>query len=228
MGDAVASDRSLLMFLKSPRAGAVKTRLAARLGDAVAAELYRCLAEAVARRTAPRPGEYQRLFFYTPPEDRAVMEAWFPDETWIPQSGADLGERMAQAFEVAFGRGARQVVVIGSDTPGVTRSTALEAFLALENGEHDAVLGPADDGGYYLLALDRPRPEFFSGITWSTPSVLAETLDRAAALGLRVRLLERLRDIDTLDDVSAEWQRLRGLLGRRPGLTRALEQALRR
>ena len=84
--------RSVLVFVKSPRTGAVKTRLAAAVGDAAAAELYRLLAEEEVRRTAPGAGEYDRLFFHTPAEDRPAMEAWFPGESWHAQAGADLGD----------------------------------------------------------------------------------------------------------------------------------------
>lgn len=215
---------TLLVFLKRPRAGEVKTRLAAALGAEPAAELYRILAEEEVRRTAPAAGEYQRLFFHAPPEARAEMEAWFPDETWIAQRGADLGARMAAAFDEAFRRGARRAAIIGSDVPWVERADVLRALDAL--ADHDVAIGPAHDGGYYLLALDRPRPELFQGVAWSTPHVLAATLERARALGLRVRLLEALVDIDTLDDVRAAWPRLEALVRGRRALLERLAAAL--
>lgn len=200
----------LLVFLKEPRPGAAKTRLAAELGDEAAAELYRALAEEVVRRTAPREGEYTRLFFFTPAPARAEMEAWFPGEMLIPQEGADLGARMAAAFEEAFRKGARRAVVVGTDVPGLSREVVRDALASLD--DHDLVLGPSRDGGYYLLATDRPRPALFQGIAWSTPSVFAATVEWAGVLGLTVRVLETLTDIDSLDDVRAEWERLRPLL----------------
>jgi glycosyltransferase A (GT-A) superfamily protein (DUF2064 family) len=100
----------------------------------------------------------------------------------------------------------------------------LEAFRSLD--DHDLVLGPAHDGGYYLLAVDRPRPALFQGIAWSTPSVLAATVERAGTLGLTVRLLDPLRDIDTLDDLRAERTRLEPVLARSPALAAAVAQAL--
>jgi uncharacterized protein len=215
--------RTLLVFMKWPRPGTAKTRLARSLGDEAAAELYRVLAEEEIRRTAPREGEYERLFFFAPAGARAEMEAWLPGETLVPQEGADLGERLAAAFAEAFGRGARRAAVIGTDVPWVSREVVAEALASLE--DHDLVLGPARDGGYYLLALDRPRPTLFSGIAWSTPSVFAATVERAEALGLGVRVLETLRDIDTLGDVRAEWERLRPLLAGR-ALREAVQRAL--
>jgi len=214
----------LLVFLRQPRAGAVKTRLAAGLGGEAAAELYRALAEEEVRRTAPRGGEFGRLLCFTPSEARTEIEAWFPGEELLPQEGPDLGARMARAMDQAFRRGAGPVAVIGSDVPWVSRETVLEAFRALD--EHDVALGPARDGGYYLLALARPEPRLFDGIAWSTPSVLSATVERAGGLGLAVRLLEPLTDVDTIEDLEAERERLRPLLDARPALRDVIAAAL--
>jgi rSAM/selenodomain-associated transferase 1 len=213
----------LLVFLKEPRPGAVKTRLVPLLGETMAAELYRVMAEEELRRTAPAGAEYARMLFFTPPEGRDAVEAWLPGEECAPQSAGDLGARMASAFADAFGRGAQRVTIIGTDAPAVDRGTVLEAFAALQ--DHDLVLGPAKDGGYYLIGLERPRPELFGGIAWSTPGVFPTTMERAAALGLRVRLLEPLRDIDTPEDLRAERARLEPLLRERPGLRQAIAAA---
>ena len=213
-----------MIFLKAPRPGEVKTRLAASLGPKAAADLYRLLAEQEVRRTLPRPGEYERLFFFSPADASAEIQSWFPGATLVPQQGADLGARMATAFDEAFGRGARRVAVIGSDVPWVCREIVREAFCSLD--DHHVVLGPAGDGGYYLMALDRPRPGLFQGIAWSTPSVLMATAERARALGLRVRLLDVLPDIDTLDDVRREWWRLEPLLEGHPEIRETLRSAL--
>jgi rSAM/selenodomain-associated transferase 1 len=200
----------LAVFLKAPRPGAVKTRLVPALGAAGAARLYRALAEAVVAGTRPGPGEYERLFFFTPAEARPEMEAWFADEAWIAQEGADLGARMSSAFDEAFRRGADRVAIVGTDVHGLTRHDAGIALAALQ--DHDLVLGPARDGGYYLIGLGHRRPALFEGVAWGTGSVFAATMERAAALGLSVRVLEERRDIDTLEDVRAEWARLRPLL----------------
>ena len=223
---APATSDLLVVFVKEPRPGAVKTRLLPALDAESAAEVYRALAEEEIRRTAPRPGEYARLFFYAPPSSPEAMSAWLPGETFLPQRGEDLGARMSAAFDEAFRRGARRAAVIGTDVPWLTRDRVAEAFAALD--EHDAVLGPTPDGGYYLLALARPRPELFRGIAWSTPSVLAATAERAGALGLRVQMLGELPDIDTIEDLRANWSRVRPLLEGRPvasTIARALEQA---
>lgn len=214
----------LLVLVKHPQPGAAKTRLIPALGPAVAADLYRFLAEEEIRSTRPRGDEYRRLFFFAPEEASDEVESWIPGERLLPQLGVDLGARMVAAFAAAFAAGARHAAIIGTDVPWVSRELVLEALGALD--EHDVVLGPAHDGGYYLLALSRHRPALFDGIAWSTPSVLAATAERAGALGLTVRLLEPLRDIDTIEDLRAEWHRLRPLLETRKDLLVAVESAL--
>jgi len=205
-------NRTLLVFLKRPRPGEVKTRLAAELGDDGAAAVYQALAETEIAHTRPRHGEYQRRFFYAPADAGREVAAWLPGESIAPQEGEDLGARMAAAFEGAFRAGAQRVAIIGSDVPWVTRERVNAAFAGLDVG--DVVLGPCDDGGYYLLALARPRPELFQGIAWSTPAVLQSTLDRAQAHGLRVVMLEPLPDVDTFADLRRSWERLRPILPR--------------
>lgn len=212
----------LAVFLKAPRPGAVKTRLVPALGPEAAAGLYRAIAEAVVEQTRPLAGEYERLLCFTPPEARAEMEAWFPGEALLEQGGGNLGARMARAFDEIFRRGADRVALVGSDVPGLARADVVSALASLE--EHDLALGPARDGGYYLIALGRPRPELFRGIAWGTPSVFAATMERAAALGLTVRVLDERRDVDTLDDVRAEWTRIRALVTR--PVAEAVERAL--
>lgn len=214
----------LIVFVKAPRAGEVKTRLAAALGGPHARELYRLLAEEEIRRTRPAPGEYDRLFFFAPPDARAEVEGWLPGETCLPQEGADLGARMASAFDAAFARGARRAAIVGTDAPSVSRELVNEALLAL--ADHDMVLGPARDGGYYLMALDRRRPLLFQGIPWSTPGVLAATVERAQVLGLRLSVLEPHSDIDTLEDLRREWTTVRPLLTGDPDLLAAVQAAL--
>jgi uncharacterized protein len=214
----------LIVFVKEPKPGTVKTRLVPALGAEHAALLYRALADEEVLRTTPRPGEYDRIFFFTPAGAQPALQRWFPREFLLPQSGDDLGARMAHAFDTAFRRGARRAAIVGSDVPWVSRELVQEALLSLD--DHEVVVGPARDGGYYLLALDRPRPGLFDGIAWSTPSVLSATAQRAGMLGLRLHVLEPLSDIDTLEDVRREWRSLRPLLAPHPGLVEAIESAL--
>lgn len=208
----------VLVFVKEPSPGRVKTRLAHAIGAKAAAELYRLLTEEVLRRTAPVGSEYQRLLFFAPPQAGPAMASWLPGETLIAQVEGDLGARMAGAFEEAFRRGAQRALLIGTDVPGLSRELLIEGFASLE--DHDLVLGPAQDGGYYLAGLDRPQPALFRSVAWSTPSVLGATVERAGVLGLSVRLLETLGDVDTVADLRRERGRLAPLLAEREGLRR--------
>jgi rSAM/selenodomain-associated transferase 1 len=214
---------TLILFVKSPEPGAVKTRLASAIGPDRAAALYRVLAEAEVAATAPAGEEYRRLFFFAPAAAQARLESWFPGETFVPQADGDLGDRMAAAFEESHRRGAGRAVIIGSDVPWVSRELVIDAFAAL--AAHDVVVGPARDGGYYLLALRQPRPELLRGIAWSTSRVLKATVEKANALRLSVHRLVTLPDIDTPEDVRREWSRLAPLLSGSP-LGRELERLL--
>lgn len=213
----------LAVFLKEPRPGSVKTRLAEALGPASAAALYRLLAESVLDATVPQAGEYERLVFFDPPGAADALRAWLPGVRLVPQTAGDLGARMQDAFARGFRRGATRVALVGTDVPGVTRGTVVSALEALEAA--DVVLGPAEDGGYYLIALACSRPELFSEIAWSTREVLEATLTRAVEAGLGVHQLPRLRDVDTVEDLRAVWPRLDAVLARDPPLRQAVRVA---
>ena len=214
----------LIAFVKEPVPGTVKTRLARDLGAELAAALYRRLAELELLHTRPESGDYTRVVYFAPATAAPALGRWLACESLAPQSGADLGQRMARAFEQVLRAGAERAALVGSDVPWVSRLHVRQALRALD--AHDLVLGPTSDGGYYLLALARPLPELFEGMPWSTPEVLGMTLERAAAAGLRVLLLEELEDIDTLADLRGAWPRLRPLLRPDPALVAALDARL--
>jgi rSAM/selenodomain-associated transferase 2/rSAM/selenodomain-associated transferase 1 len=190
----------LMVFAKEPVPGRVKTRLAAEVGPEEAALIYRELGRRVVDQV--REGPYRTVVFYDPPEAGAAVEEWLGGRgiELRPQAPGDLGDRLGSAFRWAF-REAERVVVVGTDAPDVDSEQAEAALQALEAA--DLVLGPALDGGYYLLGLRRHAPELFQGIPWSTPEVLGATRTRARELGLTETLLPALRDVDTLED----WRR---------------------
>jgi rSAM/selenodomain-associated transferase 1 len=216
--------RLLLVFLKAPRPGEVKTRLAPLLGSAGAADLFRAMAEAELGGTTPAHASFRRIIGYAPADARAEVAAWLPGEELWPQSNGDLGDRMAAAFDQVFSAGAERVALIGTDVPWLTREDVERALRQLDDA--DVVLGPSADGGYYLIAQREPHRALFEGIAWSTPHVLAETVLRAERLGLRLSLLEPHRDIDTPEDLLAEWPRLRVLLARQTALLAEVEAAI--
>jgi rSAM/selenodomain-associated transferase 1 len=216
----------LLVFVKWPEPGATKTRLIPALGAEAAARLYRRLAETGMAATRPQAGEYERLLCFSPPDAQGAIRAWFPEEALWAQPEGDLGHRMASAFDEAFRRGAERVALVGTDIPWITSGLVARSFDALAGA--DLVLGPAHDGGYYLVALGGRQPELFAGIEWSTPGVLAATRDRAATLGLETRLLEPLHDLDTVRDLHETWDRLDPLLLCDPELRARVARAIGR
>lgn len=191
----------LLVFLKAARLDTVKTRLAATIGADAALAAYRELVAATLQPLAALAPEIEVELRFAPDDAREELTPWLqPGWRAVPQGEGDLGDRLARAFGEAFVDGCQRVLVIGSDCPYVTAVDLRAALAALDQA--DLVLGPATDGGYWLLGLKAPHPEVFSGIDWSTPQVRAQTLDRAGSAGLRVTELRELSDVDT----EAEWR----------------------
>jgi uncharacterized protein len=190
-------DCRLIIFVKAARAGTVKTRLAASIGSHAACAAYEALVEAVLREV----GSLENVQLRFSPDDAAGEIRRWARSSWslVPQGGGDLGERLDAAFAAAFRSGAERVVIIGSDCPYVTETDIMHAWEAL--GSNDVVLGPAWDGGYWLIGLrERARPTLFENIPWGTDLVLERTLESVRTEGLRVQLLRELRDIDTIGD----------------------------
>lgn len=142
-----------------------------------------------------------RVIVVDPPEAGEEVQALVPGLTVLPQGGGTLGARMRAAMETLFDRGARAVALIGSDLPDLQRRMVTEAFAALELDRTALVLGPADDGGYYLVAATT-LPDVFDGIEWGSERVLVQTIAQAEQRGVRVHLLEPLSDVDTVTNLS--------------------------
>ena len=185
----------IIIFVKAPRPGFVKTRLAAAIGNEAARNAYRRLAETVVANLAPLPHTELR---FTPDDTENEITHWLSDGwTAHPQGEGDLGERMHRAFTEAKG----PAIIIGSDCPQVELSDLRTAAKTLQ--ARDAVIGPATDGGYWLIGLNAPCPALFENIKWSTSDVLPKTLEKANEAGLSVQLLRELTDVDTGED----WER---------------------
>ncbi|WP_139922564.1 TIGR04282 family arsenosugar biosynthesis glycosyltransferase [Hymenobacter sp. DG01] len=191
-------DRHLLIFARRPELGRVKTRLAADLGDEAALAVYRQLLAHT--RAAAAPLAAHKIVWLA---EAGTAAASLPDE-WIgyeqqPQPPGDLGQKMQAAFAQSFACGARAVVIIGTDCPGLTTAHLSDAFRALET--HDVVVGPATDGGYYLLGMKQLWPDLFERKAWSTATVRTATLADVERLQLSLHLLPELRDVDTAADL---------------------------
>ena len=191
----------LIIFAKEPVSGQVKTRLSPPLSLKGAAELYRCFLKDILEEVGRWP-QLRLALAYDPPESLPLFQGLVPPGAQLfPQEGADLGERMARAFDRGFDAGFEVVLLRGSDSPDLPGALLLQARDVLAAGKAQVALGPSLDGGYYLVGLRAPQPELFRGQVWSTATVLAETLSRAEGLSLKVHLLPSWPDLDTYDDL---------------------------
>jgi uncharacterized protein len=197
----IARRDTVIVFVRAPELGRVKTRLAAELGQETALAIYREMGARVVA-AASRVRDCNLVVAYTPAAGEETTRAWLGEEAMlVVQSDGDLGARMSAAVAQAFTRGAERIVSIGADCPEITTATIAEAFARLS--EADVVLGPAADGGYYLIGMTRPHDALFAGIAWSSPDTLAQTLAAADHAGLAVSLLDLKHDVDTAND----WRR---------------------
>ncbi len=193
-----AGSARILLFLKAPRPGEVKTRLAEAVGAERACAVYQTIAERPVRRW---PGSMTPEIHYSPATAEPEMRAWLGDRVrLVPQTRGGLGERLEHAVARAFADGAASVICIGGDCPRLGERHIREAIALLDAG-NDPVLGPCEDGGYYLIGLAAPHVELFRDIPWSTPDTLDATVERARALGLHPAFLETLYDVDTVEDL---------------------------
>lgn len=204
----------IMFFVKNPEPGRVKTRLAEEIGEEKAAGIYRVMAEdALAALDAAR---IQVEIHYAPEDAGPAVARWLgPGRRYVSQAGADLGERMENAFVSAFESGAMRAILVGSDIPELTPSHAVEALEALT--DNDAALAPSGDGGYTLIGFRAGRfePLVFRGMNWGGREVLEETLSILRDGDLNVKLMPELRDIDDLSDLRLLFERGQG----RPGKT---------
>jgi len=189
---------ALPVMTKAPRAGSVKTRLVPPLTPQEAAQLNICFLRDTAAAIANASGARARgVGVYTPLGVEAVYADILPAEFYlIPQRGDDFGARLAFATEDLFRCGFGSVCLIDSDSPTVSAEAYAKAVEFLSKPNNRVVLGPSDDGGYYLIGMKRSRPELFERIDWSTERVLEQTKERARELDLDVSVLPTGYDVD--------------------------------
>jgi uncharacterized protein len=200
--DDPAKKERLILFTRYPEVARVKTRLIPILGAEGACALHRTLAEHTIQQidqlTAFQPLSFEVRYAGGNP---ALMRKWLGGaREFSPQGPGRLGLRMKHAFDQAFQAGFNRVVLIGSDIPGLNAKILKEAFSALQF--HDLVLGPARDGGYYLIGMTRLFPFLFEGLPWGTPLVFKKTLGIAREAGLTLFLVDQLDDIDRPEDLT--------------------------
>ncbi|PSN17099.1 hypothetical protein C7271_19495 [filamentous cyanobacterium CCP5] len=191
----------LFLMTRFPEAGRTKTRLIPALGDEGAAQIQRQMTEyLVARFQRLRHSCQLGLEVHFAGGSLDQMVHWLGDRVClIPQCSGHLGQRLHHAFEQGFIAGHRRILMVGSDCPGIGEAHISRALTQLDS--HDVVLGPAEDGGYYLVGLKAPQPRLFESISWGQSCVLEETMAIATRHDLSVSLLDSLPDVDRPEDL---------------------------
>ena len=203
-------ENALIIFLKYPEPGKVKTRLAKDIGNEKACEIYKLLAENVIKNILPKnPGTYDVHIFFTPADKETEIRTWLKpildDNQGIKtqfrtQEGSNLGKRMSNAFKkILQEKGCKKCIIIGTDCPEIDATLIENAFGVLK--EKDIVIGPCKDGGYYLLGMSRPVSDLFVDIDWSTDRVFEQTMEKIQKNNLSCSILKTLVDIDIIEDL---------------------------
>lgn len=186
---------ALIIFVRNPVQGRVKTRIAATIGDENALAIYKHLLQ-YTKQIASETGVTKHIFYA---DELNQCDLWDGNEKYL-QTGDDLSDRMKNAFNCVFAKGYSKVIIIGSDCFELTPSIIDSAFDYLD--ESDIVIGPAKDGGYYLLGMSTLHPYLFENIQWSTNRVFNETLEIIRENNLSISLLPELNDIDEAKDIT--------------------------
>ncbi|MEX2231223.1 MAG: TIGR04282 family arsenosugar biosynthesis glycosyltransferase [Cyclobacteriaceae bacterium] len=189
----------LIIFYRNPKIGKVKTRLAATVGKEKALDFFRKLS--LHTREVTEKLTFDKIVFYSDSID--LMDMW-PNATYLKalQHGEDLGTKMENAFVAGFETGYTSICIIGTDCYELSEGVIKQAFEALTST--DTVIGPARDGGYYLLGMNQPHTTIFKNKQWSTETVLQDTINDFESLGLKYEKLKELGDVDTEDDLPDE------------------------
>ena len=186
---------AVALFLKAPVLGTVKTRLAKSLGEASALLAYRRMVEFLLGRI----GKNGSIHIHYAAESLDPMMVWLgKDYRYIAQLGDGLGARLTNGMETEFANGANKLIFLGGDCPFVDQETIEKSFIALDS--NDVVIGPAVDGGYYLIGMNQNRPELFEGIHWGSETVFAETVKICRSKGLSHWILPEMSDVDDLEN----------------------------
>ena len=193
---------AVAVMAKVPGSALVKTRLHTVLTPEQATLLYRCFLLDRLEGLAS-VSDIERVVAFTPPESRHQIAALVPTGfRCVPQQGRDLGERLAELLAGLIAEGHAGAIAIDSDSPTLPMAYVAAAARVLRRNMADVVIGPADDGGYYLIGVTAPQPRLFEGMAWSTSSVLPTTLARVNELGLRAHVLPTWFDVDTERDLT--------------------------
>jgi len=196
----MTASKAVLVMAKRPRPGSTKTRLVPPLTAQDAADLYECFLMDALEHARSTPQAVPVVAVW-PPDATKYFAMIAPDFSQVIQRGDSLNVRLDHALTECLAKGFDHVVAINSDSPTLPHTFIADAFTSLADTDVDMVLGPAEDGGYYLIGWKRPYPELVRGIEMSTPNVLADTLALADRFGVRVSLLRPWYDVDDAADL---------------------------
>ncbi len=200
----VKKENLLVIFVKAPVPGKVKTRMQPALTPAEACALYRAMGLDIVSNISAE-SDFDIEVHFWPQDAAAEIRNWLKVEHPLrPQPEGDLGKKMMSTFESAHQTGYRRCIIIGSDLPNIHTQRIADAFAALH--QCDLVLGPTTDGGYYLIGMSRPLPGLFNDVIWSTETVFDQTMRNAAAQHITTHLLPIETDIDSIDEIKTIWQ----------------------
>jgi rSAM/selenodomain-associated transferase 1 len=190
----------IIIFMRAPEIGKVKTRLSENASPGTALDLYKCFAMDVLHTA--QETKIEITIFFHPPESESLISQWIGGQyDFYPQKGKDLGLRMADAFARTFSAGYHRAILIGTDCPEMSSDILKEAFEGIQNT--GCVIGPSKDGGYYLIGFstDAFTDHPFHEMVWGTEKVCQQTLERCSQKNINPHILPELNDIDTWDDL---------------------------
>jgi len=199
------TSKAAIVFLRVPEKGRVKTRLSKSLSESFVLELYKGFVE---DSLEALEGAGDKILYFWPPGKERLLEKWLGTHYFFsPQQGNDIGEKMANAFHEIFEKGYTRAVLVGTDIPELTGLMISRAHKLLSAA--DAVIGPAEDGGYYLIGFQKNKfsKSVFQNIDWSTGRVLDQTITAMDRESIQYKLIDKLHDIDTLKDLKALTER---------------------
>jgi rSAM/selenodomain-associated transferase 1 len=194
--NSMKNSNALIIIAKYPANGSVKTRLKSHMPDKKILELYTHLLETTIRKLRSIDG-VDTFIAFAPQESSSFFSRYKLELLSLPEG--DLGARMFSAFETIFKKGYENAVLVGADIPALDSNNILDALRSLSS--HDLVFGPAEDGGYYLIGMNKFIKEVFENIPWSSSQTLKISLQQADRYGFSTGIIETLSDIDTIDDV---------------------------
>lgn len=194
------SSNALIIFAKYPEQGKVKTRLAATIGSEGATLIYEKFIDFIMVQSAASALDFTSIAAITPRKKLEEFRDNFRSfaDYWIQADSPNLGERLSEISTYAFQNSFKKIVIIGTDSPTLPSEIIKDAFIALE--DVDVVIGPSEDGGYYLIGIKQPHLEIFQNIRWSTEYTFDDTMNAIKNLKLRFKILPEFYDIDTIDD----------------------------